>query len=335
MQIGKVLYNARLNAGPGGALQVPPGSRLELTGVYAIGSDKSLPFELLLNSRSDVRVLALPSWWTGQHALVVVCVMVFLIFLGLVWIGLLHQQVGKRTLELSTANRSLKSEIAERKRAENELVQTRLQHLVEQERTRIARDLHDDLGSRVTRVVLLLDELALQNRLPAAAAPEHPLGISAAAREVIQSLDETVWAVNPRNDTLPHLFNYLSHFAVEFLKAANVRCRLDFPDHPPARVISTEDRHNLFLAVKEALNNAVRHSHAMEVRLRAAVSEESLVLTIEDNGCGFETAPDHPSADGLRNMRQRMEEIGGRFEIASTPKTGTKVTLTLLWSPPI
>jgi signal transduction histidine kinase len=331
LEAGTRIYRARLDLVSGRIPPLQAGSLLELTGVYAISSDRTVPFELLLNSPADVRVLELPSWWTVQHALFVVCAMALVILLAVVWISLLHQQVGRRTVQLSTANQSLKSEIAERKRAENELVQTRLQHLVELERTRIARDLHDDLGSRVTRVVLMLDELALQNRLPGAEAPEHPLGISATAREVIQSLDETVWAVNPRNDTLPHLFNYFSHFAIEFLKAANVRCRLDFPDHPPARIISAEARHNLFLAVKEALNNAVRHARATEVWLRASVSETSLALTVEDNGRGFEQASNHPSTDGLRNMRQRMEEIGGQFSIASAAKTGTNVTLTFFW----
>jgi signal transduction histidine kinase len=333
LQTGTQVYRARLGTASGPAPPLPPGSLMDVIGAYADSPDQSVPFELLVNSPADIRVLDLPSWWTAQHAFFVIAGMAAIILLFLIWNGLLRQQVGKRTMELSTANQSLKGEIAERKRAENELVQTRLQHLVEKERTRIARDLHDDLGSRVTRVVLLLDELALQNNLPMAEAPEHPTAISAAAREIIQSLDETVWAVNPRNDTLPHLFNYLSDFAVKFLRAANVRCRLDFPIHPPDRVISTEERHNLFLAVKEALNNAVRHAHATEVQLRAAVNEETLVLTIEDDGCGFQSITANPSADGLRNMRQRMEEIGGQFDLASQPKTGTQVTLTFFWPP--
>jgi signal transduction histidine kinase len=333
LQSGARVYLARLNAAAGQSPQLRTGSRLELTGVYASGSEKSVPFELLLNSPADIRVLELPSWWTAQHALIVVCALGLLILLAVVWIGLLQQQVGKRTLELSAANQSLKGEIAERQRAENELVRTRLRHLVEQERSRIARDLHDDLGSRVTQIVLLLNELALQNRVPPPGAPEHPLEISAAAQEIIQTLDETVWAVNPRNDTLPHLINYLSQFASEFLRAANVRCRLDFPEHPPARTLSAETRHHLFLAVKEALTNAVRHAHATEVWLRMVLNKDSLVLAIEDNGRGFERPPDDPSADGLRNMRQRLQEIGGRFEIESAPETGTKVTLTSVWPP--
>jgi signal transduction histidine kinase len=183
----------------------------------------------------------------------------------------------------------------------------------------------------VTRIVLL-NELALQNRVPPESFGAHAHEISSAAQQVIQSLDETVWAVNPRNDILPQLFNYLSDFAMEFLKIANVRYRFDFPDYPPARTISAEARHNLFLAVKEALNNAVRHAQATEVRMRAVVSEASLTLAVEDNGRGFVNAPGHPSADGLRNMRQRMEDIGGQFNLETAVETGTKVTLVYFWS---
>lgn len=339
LQTGTRVYFARLAPALGHIPKLPPGGRLEATGVYVFNSDESNgrqdvgPFDLLLNSPADIRVLALPSWWTEQHAIMVVSSMAIVILLAVGWISLLHQQVGRRTLELSTANQSLKGEIAERKRMENELVRTRLQHMVEQERTRIARDLHDDLGSRLTRIVLLLDELVLQDSVPPSGAPEHPLEISAAARDVIQSLDETVWAVNPRNDTLPHLFNYLSYCAIEFLKVANVRCRLDFPDHPPERAISAETRHNLFLAVKEALNNAVRHAHATEVRLCATIDAESLIFTVEDDGQGFVGGTEDPSADGLQNMRQRMEGIGGKFNLESVPNKGTKVTLTCPWIP--
>jgi len=331
LQSGAQIYRARLNLG---TTIVPPlrlGSLLDLSGVYVVTSGQPVPFELQLNSAADIHVLQLPSWWTVQHAIVVVSGLAAIIVLALVWIGLLHRQVERRTAQLSQANQSLKTEITERKRAEDELVQARSQHAVEQERTRIARDLHDDLGSRVTRTVLLLDELGLQDQMPPVHAPQHPREISTAAREIIQSLDETVWAVNPRNDTLPRLINYLSQFAIEFLKVANVRCRLDFPDFPPARTVSAEARHNIFLAVKEALNNAVRHASATEVRLRSAIENGSLTLTVEDDGRGFKPMGDVPSADGLRNMRQRMEEIGGKFQVESEPGKGTRISLTYLW----
>lgn len=204
------------------------------------------------------------------------------------------------------------------------------QTALEQERSRIARDLHDDLGSRLTRMVLL-NELVLQGRVAPEESRGHAQGISTAVRDIIQSLDETVWAINPRNDALPQLINYIGQFAVDFLKIAGVRCRLDLPDYPPARTVSAEVRHNLFLAVKEALNNAVRHGRPTEVWLRVSLTDTLLTLTIEDNGRGFSRPSGDPEADGLRNMRRRMEDIGGQFQIESTPGSGARVILTFPW----
>jgi len=204
------------------------------------------------------------------------------------------------------------------------------QTAIERERSRIARDLHDDLGSRLTSVVLL-NELTLQNRIPPEATHTHAQQISGTVREVIQSLDETVWALNPRNDSLPRMINYISQFAVDFAKLANLRCHVDLPAHPPALTVSVEARHNLFLALKEALNNAVRHGQPTEIRLSAAVTEASFVLTLEDDGRGFVVPSENSLGDGLRNMRSRMEEIGGRLDIASTPGSGTRITFTLAW----
>jgi len=150
---------------------------------------------------------------------------------------------------------------------------------------------------------------------------------------MIHSLDETAWAVNPRNDTLPRLVNYIGQSAVEFLNAAGASCHVDFPEPLPEKPISADARYHLLLVVKEALHNAVRHGHATEVQLRVVADEESLVLKIADNGAGFESIPDNGSADGLRNMRQRMEEIGGKFEIKSGLNAGTQVTLKLFWPP--
>jgi signal transduction histidine kinase/ligand-binding sensor domain-containing protein len=215
----------------------------------------------------------------------------------------------------------------------------RLQHKVrllkqqaalDRERARIARDIHDDLGGRLTKIVLL-SGLALRER----AAPEQSgvrvQEIAATARQVIKSLDETVWAINPRNDTLPDLINYLGQFAVEFLRAAEIRCQVEMPDHPPDRAISAEARHNLFLATKEALNNIVRHAGVCEVWLRVNLSPDALSLTIEDSGQGFDQLPVDANADGVRNMRQRMDEIGGQFHIEGKPGSGTRVSFIYRW----
>lgn len=202
------------------------------------------------------------------------------------------------------------------------------QAVVSRERARIARDIHDDLGSRLSEITLL-SELALQDHSEQEKGQEHIRHISVTARQATDSLDEIVWAANPRNDTLPDLIGYIGQFAQQFLHTAGISCRLELPDQPPKWPLSAEMRHNLFLVTKEALNNVVRHAHAREVCLRVKLTEESLNMTIEDNGQGFEPDRAHPSADGVRNMHQRMETIGGYCEITSKPGAGTIITLSL------
>jgi signal transduction histidine kinase/ligand-binding sensor domain-containing protein len=207
----------------------------------------------------------------------------------------------------------------------NKLRALEQQAALDRERARIARDLHDDLGSRLTRIVLLSD-LITDN----GSEPDKSIGnaqeISSTARQVIKALDETVWAVNPRNDQLPHVVSYIGQFAVEFLRTAGIRARVELPELVAERPVSAEVRHNLFLVVKEALNNMVRHAAATEAVLRVMIDEESIALDIEDNGQGFSGAAADDGADGLRNMRQRMEEIGGRFELDSRRGSGTKIS---------
>jgi signal transduction histidine kinase/ligand-binding sensor domain-containing protein len=204
------------------------------------------------------------------------------------------------------------------------------QAAVHKERARIAKDIHDDLGANLTQIALL-GELAQQDRAEPEKAAERSNKISATARQAIKSLDEIVWAVNPRNDTLAHLIDYAGQFALDYLRLAGIRCRLDFPERTPVREVSTEVRHNLFLVVKEALNNIVKHAHATEVWLRADATDDRLRLVIEDNGRGFDRPPEDAWADGLRNMRQRLAEIGGECRIESKTGAGTKILVELPW----
>src|SRR5258708_3965075 len=165
------------------------------------------------------------------------------------------------------------------------------QAVLDKERARIAKDLHDDLGARMTQMTLVL-ELALQQHPE----PDAVLGTVQdgllAAREAIKSLDAAVWAVNPANNTLPELVAYIGQFGMEFLNQANIRCALDLPDHPPERPVSAELRHSLFLIVKEALNNVGRHARASEGRLQISITNGALDLLIADNGRGIERRPD-------------------------------------------
>jgi signal transduction histidine kinase/ligand-binding sensor domain-containing protein len=201
------------------------------------------------------------------------------------------------------------------------------QQAVERERTRIAKDIHDDLGANLT-LIAVLGDLAKQEK-----AGERIEKMASTARQAVKSLDEIVWAVNPRNDTLAHLIDYTGQFAVDYLRAAGVRCLLDVPEHAPAREVPTNVRHNIFLVVKEALQNIVKHARAKAVWLRISATAQGLRIVIEDDGQGFERAPDNALADGLRNMRQRMEEIGGTHRIQSRIGQGTEVIVELPWPP--
>jgi signal transduction histidine kinase len=216
------------------------------------------------------------------------------------------------------------------RRLRRQVEQLERQTMLHKERARIAKDIHDDLGANLTQITLL-SELARQDMSAPEKAGGHVDKISSTARQVMKSLDEIVWAVNPRNDTLPHLVDYLGQFTLDFLRAPGIRCRLDLPEHPPALNVSADIRHNLFLAVKEALNNIVKHAGAKEVRLGVDVSNGKLRVVVRDDGHGFEQSPDNAWADGLRNMRQRMGEIGGDCAIESHAGQGTTITFDVPW----
>jgi signal transduction histidine kinase/ligand-binding sensor domain-containing protein len=228
-----------------------------------------------------------------------------------------------------------------RRRYRRKLEQLERQRAVERERARIAKDIHDDLGASLTRITLL-SQSARNPGGDATKALQDLDNIYLTARELTKAMDEIVWAVNPHHDTLDSLVTYLGRFAQDFAGAAGIRCRLDVPIQLPAWPLTAEIRHNLFLAVKEALNNALKHSRASEINLTLQLGERSFALSVIDNGVGFnaaalESAGHSPTADsgriasgnGLNNMRKRLDEIGGRCFIVAKPGAGTRVTLSV------
>jgi len=199
---------------------------------------------------------------------------------------------------------------------------------LEKERARIARDLHDHLGANLTQVALL-GEMAEADKNSPAEIVSHAQQISQTARETTRSLDEIVWAVNPANDTLDGLVNYAGKYAQEYFALAGLRCRADFPAQLPAVPIPPEVRHNVFLAFKEAVHNAVKHAQAAEVRIRLRLLPGKFILEIEDNGRGIGNQTATQNRNGLPNMKRRMEDIGGHFEIGAASERGTLVRLTV------
>ena len=214
---------------------------------------------------------------------------------------------------------------------------------MQEERSRIARDLHDELGANLTGIALQIDA-ARKLQDPAQFRPQLQ-NLAGDLRLAVSRMREAVWTINPKCDTLESFCVYLGQHADTFLRAAGLRCRLDIPLEMPPRALTAEVRHHWMLMAKEALNNAVKHAGASEVRIEVKLEVRQLVLAIEDNGRGIpaeRTAPqgagfapsqkDQPadsalagSGHGWANMRQRVEAVGGVFVVTSLPGAGTRV----------
>jgi len=225
----------------------------------------------------------------------------------------------------SAAGVAMAAVVVNRRRHRRKLESIERQRVVEQERMRIAKDIHDDLGAHLTRISLL-SESAIAKLADEAPTRCELQRIWKTSHDVTCSLDEIVWAINPRHDNLNGLLNYLTSYAEENLEAAGIRLRLRPPVSLPALVLHVETRHNLFLAAKEALNNVLKHSRASELCIALELDACLIRLEFTDDGVGFSAADD---GEGLRNMRQRMTDIGGTFEVQGRPGLGTTVRFTI------
>jgi signal transduction histidine kinase len=222
----------------------------------------------------------------------------------------------------------------------------RLEHesAIERERTRIARNIHDDLGASLTRISLLTQ--AAKRDDATIHAPQLNQ-IYETVRQITRSMDEIVWAVNPKNDHLDGLATYLASYAQGFLSVAGIRCRLDLPDHLPAVAVTSQTRHNLYLCLKEALNNVVKHSGAGEVTIAMRAAGEKFTLTITDNGRqparpGVNGTNGHgahhelrvSSGHGLSNIALRVAEMGGTYEFTPAHgEHGARLTVVIALGP--
>lgn len=195
-------------------------------------------------------------------------------------------------------------------------------HAVEQERARLARDLHDQVGANLTQISLLADF--------APSSPDCVAQLAEAARQAVDGLDAVVWAADPRHDTLDSLLHYLVRYTEDFLKPTEIRHRVDFPIDVPARPLTPDFRHHVLLIVKEVLNNAVKYSGASELRLGVTLSPDRLALVITDNGHGFDPVAASDSGNGLRHLRERAGALGGEARIESGAD-GTRLLLSVPW----
>ena len=215
----------------------------------------------------------------------------------------------------------------ERSRARRKIEVLKRRQAVDSERARIARDLHDDIGSSLTQI-------ALQSQLAERSAAREPERATKHLREVFRTasrmtrtLDEIIWAVNPSHDTLENFILFLGSHTQDVAESAGLRCRFDLPERIPTRIMPSDARHDLYLAAKEVLHNIVKHADASEVHLRVELQERECVIVITDNGKGLEECGVKMGADGLTNMRERLKRLRGSCVCRSEPGKGTTVEM--------
>lgn len=320
LQDSNLIFQASLNktGGQDSFARLENGSRVAVTGVcrlepgeWSAGENwRAKSFSVLLRSPEDVVVLESPPWWTLKKVLVISAALGFVALVAISWVMILRRQVAERTYELEDQIR--KRQLAERHRE------------IEQERARLAQDLHDDLGSRLTEVNML----ATLVKSPTTSGEEkerYLTDMTETARHMVTSLDEIVWAVNPRNDTIVSLASYFGSYAQRLLDIAAVSCGLDIAEELPDYPLDPKFRQELFFAFKEALTNVVRHAHATRVWLRISVRDGCLVVEVADNGSGFQPQLQPAGSDGIANMNTRLRSLGGNCEVTSAPQQGTTV----------
>jgi signal transduction histidine kinase/ligand-binding sensor domain-containing protein len=213
-----------------------------------------------------------------------------------------------------------------RRRVRVQLERLEREHALDQERERIARDMHDDLGADLANIATLADlvgtsaDEATRTRLDE---------IGGMAENVVRRLEEIVWSINPDNDSVDRFTSFLCRVAQSHLEPAGIAARFEVPADLPDAPLSSPQRHNLLLAAKEALHNAIRHGVPRRITIGVALRGDRLEVTVADDGRGF-IPPEHlPAGHGSANMRERMTQVGGTFERRSAPGQGTTVILSM------
>jgi len=256
-------------------------------------------------SAQQIQIIVTPYWWETIWFRVAAPLLFIMIILG-----------------------SIISFVRRRSRRQIEIL--RLHQATDRERARIAQDLHDDLGAGLTQISLntaMVQNTVTNNDFAIGLLKE----IDHRARELVTALDEIVWALNPKNDTVSSLARYICDYAQSYLHQSEIACRLEVEPNLPEFSVNAEQRHQLFLSLKEALHNALRHSGASELKLEIKVESppSSLLVTLTDDGRGFGSGPFPEGADGLGNMKARLQRVGGICMVTSSPGRGTKIMFQL------
>ena len=320
LEAGALRFLAAGPASAAGEGTFPRDSRIQVDGVYFAATSDPLTmgpgsFEIRMAGDQSLTLVSSPPWWTPRKLLLLVAVLFGGLALVLGWVTGLQRVVKRRTSQLA-------EEIAKKEHAETE-------RALEQERARVARDLHDELGAGLTEIGLLGSLVA--NPSVADSAKSGYLGpLGDVSRSLVSALDGIVWAINPDYDAVDDLAGYLWLQAQRLLNPAGIECSRVTPVSIPSGRLGSRSRQSLLLAFKAALNNVMKHSGASRVDLAIRVEQDNVIVSIADNGAGIPGGSTPlPGSQGLAGMRERMRDLGGDCEIVARPEGGTVVNLML------
>lgn len=322
---GNIRYQYRLGerewSAPGNSQQVDltlsPGRHV--FEVRAIRGDKvatERPATIILNVASPIWT----RWW-------------FVLLAGIAIAAALIMMFRYRTQRLLEVNEAL----TEAKLAEERLRRAREERLAELEavRSRIATDLHDDIGASLTQIAVLSQ--VAQAKSTDSAAFEPLDRISEVSNELVGTMSDIVWSINPAKDHVSDLAQRMRRFASDVLSPLGVGFTFDAPRTEGEKKLKTNVRREVFLIFKEALNNIIKHSGARRVKITLSVSDQKLEMSIEDDGCGFDS-PEVASAsesehryggNGLKSIEKRARDLGGELAVDSVIKEGTELILSI------
>ena len=199
------------------------------------------------------------------------------------------------------------------------------QQAVEQERTRIAMEMHDDLGSGLTSIRYLAGSLSMQS---SSETQDKADKIASSAKTLVDSMNDIIWTMKSDNSTAGDVLVYIRKQVAEQLETANINFSFDFPENIPEIKLSSEQKRNLLLISKEAIHNIIKHSNATEVLIASQINTNLLQLKITDNGKGFDPKKQTQFGNGLKSMHRRAEEMNALLDIFNQPGTTIIVTLT-------
>ncbi len=214
-----------------------------------------------------------------------------------------------------------------KRKYERQLAIVQKEQALLEERNRISADMHDDLGSELTKIVIL--SRIARTKLGLKGETEKPIiDIDNAASDVVKKMNEIIWALNPTNDTLESLISYLQSYVNDYLDVRDLSGRVAMPDHIPELKVKAAFRRNVFLIVKECLHNIHKHAKASRVDVGIRISHE-MEISIIENGVGFDMEKTRRFGNGLINMKKRANDINGDVEQTSSIGNGSSLIMTI------